>query len=232
MSRLLLALAFASSAAVAHAADRYGPTAPALRGAERLPSANARLLTWAGKDAGLRGRPAPAPAAPAAESLAVRAVRQLAPAPLPAGPPPPPVQQAALTPPPEPVPTAPVGGDYASRLAEAKRQAAAARPTAMRYGATAGRSSAPPGTYAPQTPRRYSVGREFGVAPDPIRMPDPSVLAFSPEVGAAFAASNERAAEETTLSPADRDQLEQANQDDARRETRQRARDRANAAKK
>jgi|GEM_PF-4155561 len=100
------------------------------------------------------------------------------------------------------------------------------------YGAQ-GRGAAQPGAYAPQIPRRYSVGREFGVQPDPIAMPAPSILAFGPEVGATFAAQNERKdVEDTLVSPADQDQIEQAEQDDARRETRQRARDRASADKK
>lgn len=126
----------------------------------------------------------------------------------------------AAHPEPKPAPAAPA-------LASLGAPAPATAPHTF---ATPARSTAQPG-YSPQIPRRYSVGREFGIAPDPIAMPAPSVLAFSPEVGAAFAASNARAAQEVSLNSADLDQIAQAEQDDARRETRQKARDRAVAAK-
>ena len=95
-------------------------------------------------------------------------------------------------------------------------------------------AAAPPAqadAYAYQRVRRYSVGREFGIEPDRIAMPAPRVMAFGSEVGAAFAASNARKDEaDATLSPADQDQLDQADHDDARREARQKARDKAAAA--
>ncbi len=244
MSRLALALLIAALASGAHAQDRLAEAAPELRGAEGWAAAKPRpLLTWPSKEARLRGRvePVPPPQAvmapeplagppPAADPPILRAARQLAP-PAPTQPRAPPVRQAAIAPPPVPPAVAAPADDYASRLAAAKRRDAA-RLAAQTAVAPSPRSAAAAGTYDPQRPRRYSVGREFGVAPDPIRMPDPSVLAFSAEVGAAFAAQNDRSGDDSSLNPADRDQIEQASQDDARRETRQKARDKAAAAKK
>lgn len=198
MTRLVLSLIVLLAApALAHAEapDRYGPARGGLRPSEAVLSGDA-LLTWASKQRAQRQTPAAAP--PPLRGAGPRRSAQSAP------------DQAVATPQP----------------AEPQRLAAQSSPPSI-YENTPPRQARIGLPYAPQRSalqaRRYSVGREFGVEPDRIAIPDPSILAYAPEVGAAVLAQQERdkGADPGPASPADLDLMEQRQQDAERAEARQ-----------
>lgn len=215
MNRLALVIALSALAvsAKAQTADtRNGAPMIPLRG-QAQPASSQGLLSWAGKPADLRGRAQAAAATPAS-----------------------PVGNPRIIPWPKAIESAPqrsaARATPTPTLQPIRQPVAPTAPVVAKPMTFAPPPVASAGGTGPLTPRRYSVGREFGVEPDPIAMPGPSILAFGPDVGAAYAAQNARAdVGDEALSPADVDLLEQANQDDARRETRQKARDKAAAAK-
>lgn len=223
-STLIAALLLAATPLAAQASDRYGPRDSDLRPAPPVLSERG-LLTWASKEARLR-QPAPR-TAPATPQSARPALRGAAP-PVPARPDHLADLRPARAPPPNSIydTAVPTGSITAE--------------PPLSHGAYQPNAQARP-TYSPQgpvlRPRAYSVGREWGVQPDPIAMPDPSVLAYAPEMGAAILAQQERENEGAPAfnpaSPADLDMLERQQQDADREALRDktRAENRAKALK-
>lgn len=209
MSRFALSLILLALPVLAHAEapDRYGPDRDGLRGSAPVMSHGA-LLTWSSKQRAEQRQQ------PQRQSQSQRPTLRGAAAPAPQQPW---AAQASTTPQPEYLP-------------ERRLTAAELMPASISEGAPARAAprQAPIGqAYAPQgaalQARRYSVGREFGVEPDRIVIPDPSILAYAPEVGAAVIAQQERdkASDPGPASPADLDMLEQRQQDAQRAEARQ-----------
>ncbi len=171
-------------------ADRYGPSSPqaiaALRGSQPL-------LSWSGKETSLRGAQSASEGLRGPELLDTstgQAVRSANLARLAAPAQPQPARIASASPPPRlptslydnaaPVPqahpTQPVPGHALAPAATAQAPADPNPHAASQYQAS-----------DEQTPRYYSLHREYGLQPDPAPPAQPSVLALSPAVASAMA---------------------------------------------
>ena len=180
--------------------DRYGPTDPMAVGGRDMRGAQPTLLSWAGKVDALRGPQSASDGLRGPEALdtstgqAVRSANGGRLQPAPASPQTQTPQRLASAPPPrlpsslydngggdpsppQARPTQPVQGQALAPAAASPAPAAQAQ----------AQSQAQEGFSDAQTPRYYSLHREYGLIPDPTPQAQSSVLALSPTVAAAMA---------------------------------------------
>jgi hypothetical protein len=175
--------------------DRYDPptqgaaTAYALRGGQSL-------LSWAGKTDPLRGAQSPSDGLRGPELLDTstgQAVRSANPGRIAAAPAQPQMQRLASVAQPSRLPTSLYDNGSASPAPQARTtqpvQSQPIAPAAVQPAQTAQASQAAPQYQAAdeQTPRYYSLHREYGLQPDPVPAAQASVLALSPTVATAMA---------------------------------------------